>query len=178
VQLAHSLPTQYRSGLWCSLGMCAPAADVGFLWLVLSVWPLQSGHRVQHLFVHVSAFVVCVAIAKWSQGAAVVCSCVRLGQPFFPLVAALKGPLLPLLSRGCHKPCPRPSFQPACGPSCCGAVRGLTLCCSCWALASSWSPFVPVSFFEVGADGQPPCQPCCTPSLACGSLLRSSLFAV
>jgi hypothetical protein len=42
-------PHSDRSGLWCSLGMCAPAAGV------VSV-----------------AFVVCVAIAKWSQGAAFV----------------------------------------------------------------------------------------------------------
>ena len=126
------------------LAVCAPVAGVGFSWLVVSLWPLQSGHRVQHLSGHVSAFVVYVAIAKWSQGAAVVCSCVRLGQPFYPLFAALKGPFLPPQSRDCPKPCRRPSFQFACGPSCCGAVRGLTLCCSCWALAFSWSPFVPL----------------------------------
>jgi len=40
-----------------------------------------------HLSVHVSAFVVCVAIAKWSQGAAPVCPCVRLSQPFIPSAA-------------------------------------------------------------------------------------------
>jgi len=150
VQLAHLLPPQSHSGLWCSPWHLCACCWCGFL----------------------VACVVCVAIAKWSQRAAPVCThvsfCCLCGhckvvtgcssclfmcqpdQPFFDLFAALKGPCLALLSRGCHKPCPRPFFQSACGPSCCGAVRGLTLRCSCWALAFSWSPFVPVSFFEWG----------------------------
>ena len=133
--------------------------------LLLSVWPLQSGHRVQQLSVLVS----------------------DMGQLIWPaslsLLAALKRPLLPLLSRGCYKPCPRPYFSLACGPSCCGAVCGLPLRCSRWALAFSWSPFVPLSFFRVGLMDSPlssllhpfaslrflcsvaACKPCNTPLL-------------
>jgi hypothetical protein len=132
---------------------CAPCAPCGFLWLLLCVWPLPSGHSVQHLSVHVSAFVVCVAIAKWSQGAAVCLFMCQTQPAFYPLFAALKSPLLALLPRGCFKTCPRPYFGPACGPSCCGAVRGLR--CSCRALASSWSPLVPFSFFGVGLMDSP-----------------------
>ena len=103
---------------------CAPAADVGF-------------------FV---AVVVCVAIVKWSQCAAPVCTCVsfcclcghckvvtgcssclsdrqacvRLGSLSIPSCsteAAFVAPSLP----GMFQDLSTTVLQPACGPSCCGA---------------------------------------------------------
>ena len=176
VQLAHFCPHSAAQTCGVLLALCT-CCCCGFLRLLLCVWPLQSGHNVQHLSVHVSAFVVCVAIAKWSQGAAV-CLFMCQAQPtFYPLIAAPKGPLLALLSRGCFKTCPRPFSSLACGPSCCGAVCGLTLRCSRWALASSWSPLVPLSFFGVGLMDSP-LSTLLHPSLACGPLQRSCLFTV
>ena len=140
---------------------CAPAADVGF-------------------FV---AVVVCVAIVKWSQCAAPVCTCVSfcclcghckvvtgcssclsdrqacvilgsLSIPSCSTEAAFVAPSLPgmlqALSATVPPACPW-TFLLRCRLSCCG----LTLRCSRWALAFSWSPFVPLSFLWVGLMDSP-----------------------